>query len=28
MERQLRWHYSSMSEEDYALAIASLDRTP
>jgi transketolase len=28
MERQLRWHYSSLSDEDYALAIASLGTTP
>jgi transketolase len=28
MERQLRWHYSSMSEEDYALAISSLGTGP
>jgi transketolase len=28
MERQLRWHYSSMSDDDYALAIASLGTPP
>jgi transketolase len=27
MERQLRWHYSSMTDEDYARAVAGLDVT-